>query len=140
VKTLFWVLLGTNLLLGGFLIYHFVTYEHTPVPSEPTLAAYAESLRVYQGRLDELEQSAAQARQKLDRAGKSTWPAVHNRLESVDAEIGHLRTVMEHWRQEPSAVGLRDVYHEALAAYGRAGALYLSVTFDTLPEPRKESR
>jgi hypothetical protein len=89
MRTLFWIFFVVALLEFGFLIYHFTTYEHTPMPAQPANAAYAESLRVYRGRLAELEQSAEQARDKLDQVGKSEWPSVHLRLETVDQEIEH---------------------------------------------------
>lgn len=74
MRTLFWLLLAVALLEGAYLIYHFATYERTRLPTQPTNEAYAESLRVYQGKLAELEQNAEQARDKLDRVGKSEWP------------------------------------------------------------------
>jgi len=137
VKALFWIFFAVALLEFGFLIYHFATYEHTPVPSEPAVAGYVESLRVYQGKLADLEQNAEQARAKLDKVGKSDWPSVHLRLETVDQEIEHLRGVMNRWKEEPSAQGMRDLYHEAVAVYGRAAGLVLAATYDTLLEPEK---
>jgi hypothetical protein len=135
VRKLFWIFLVVALLEGGFLIYHFATYEHTSPPTEPTIAAYAESLRVYQGRLAELEQDAVMARDKLDKVGKSQWPSVHLRLETADQEIEHLRSVMKRWEEAPSAQGMGELYHEAVAAYGRAAGLVLAATYDTLLEP-----
>ena len=41
---------------------------------------------------------------------------------------------MEHWQQAASDASLDGTYHEALTAYGRAGALYMALSFDTLPE------
>jgi len=140
VRTLFWVFLVVVLLESGYLIYHFATHERTPVPSEPTDAAYAESLRVYQGRLAELEQSAEQARNKLDKVGKSAWPSVHLRLATVDQEIEHLRSVMKRWEEAPPARGMRDLYHETVAVYGRAAGLVLAATYETLTEPEGSGR
>jgi len=137
MRTLFWILLAVALLEGAYLIYHFATYEHAPVPDQPTSAAYAESLRVYQGKLAELEQNAEQARDKLDQVGKSAWPAVHLRLATADQEIEHLRAVMKRWQEAPSSAGLGDLYHEAVAVYGRAAGLVLAATYDTLLEPEK---
>ena len=135
MRTLFWILFVVALLEGGFLIYHFATYEHTPIPAEPTNLAYAESLRVYQGRLAELKQSAVETRNKLDKVGKSDWPSVHLRLETADQEIERLRNVVQRWEQEHSAEGMSELYHEAVAVHGRAAGLILGATYDTLLEP-----
>jgi hypothetical protein len=135
VRALFWVFFVVALLEGGFLIYHFATYEHTRPPDQPTNAAYAESLRVYQGRLAELEQTAEQARDKLDQVGKSEWPSVHLRLETADQEVEHLRDVMKRWEEAPANTGMSELYHEAVAVYGRAAGLVLAATYDTLLEP-----
>jgi hypothetical protein len=136
VRKLFWIFFVAALLEGGFLIYHFATYEHAAIPADiDTRSAYAESLQVYKGRLHELQTSADFTREKLNRVGKSTWPAVHDRLELVDAEIQHLRTVTEHWERATADASLDSVYHEALSVYGRAAGLVLSATYDTLLEP-----
>ena len=135
MRALFWIFFVLALLEGGFLIYHFATYEHLTPPDQPTVASYAESLRVYQGRLAELEQDAVQARDKLDQVGKSEWPSVHLRLETADQEVEHLRSVLERWQEVPSNTGLSELYHEAAAVYGRAAGLVLSATYDTLLEP-----
>jgi len=137
MRTLFWLLLAVALLEGAFLIYHFTTYEHARPPDQPTNVAYAESLRVYQARLAELEQSAVQARDKLDQVGKSEWPSVHLRLETADQEIEHLRAVVKHWEEAPANTGMSELYHEAVAVYGRAAGLVLAATYDTLLEPGK---
>lgn len=137
MRTLFWIFFVVALLEGGFLIYHFATYEHTSVPSETATAAYAESLRVYQGRLTEIEQDAEQARDKLDQVGKSEWPSVHLRLETADQEVEHLRNVMKRWQEAPANAGISELYHEAVAVYGRASGLVLAATYDTLLEPEK---
>ena len=137
MRKLFWIFFVVALLEGGFLIYHFATYEHVSPPDQPTVVSYADSLRVYQGRLAELEQDAVQARDKLDKIGKSQWPAVHLRLETADQEIEHLRSVMKRWEEAPADAGLSDLYHEAVAVYGRAGGLVLAATYDTLLEPEK---
>ena len=136
MRTLIWILLVVVLLEGGFLIYHFATYEHSRIPADiHTRSAYADSLHVYKDRLAELKQSADKAREKLDRAGKSTWPTVHIRLEMVDAEIEHLRVATEHWERATADASMDSIYHEALSAYGRAGAMYMSLTADTVTEP-----
>ena len=135
MRTLFWIFLAVALLEGAYLIYHFATYEHTSVPQETPAAAYAESLRVYQGKLGGLEQYAEQTRSKLNKVGKSEWPAVHLRLETADREIGHLRELMKRWQDAPAGTGFGDLYHEAVAVYGRAAGLVLSATYDTLVEP-----
>ena len=135
MRTLFWIFFAVALLEFGFLVYHFTTYEHTSVPVEPTTAGFAESLRVYQGKIADLEQNAEQARDKLDQVGKSAWPSVHLRLETADQEIEHLRSVLKRWEQEPSAEGMRDLYHEAVSVYSRAAGLVLAATYDTLLEP-----
>jgi hypothetical protein len=135
MRTLFWIFFILALLEGAYLIFHFATYEHETPPLQPTVAAYAESLSVYQGRLAELEQNAEQARDKLDKVGKSEWPSVHLRLETADQEIEHLRAVMKRWQEVPASTGLGDLYHEAVAVYGRAAGLVLSATYDTLVEP-----
>ena len=135
MKALFWIFFVVALLEGGFLIYHFATYEHVTPPDQPTVASYADSLRVYQGRLAELEQAAVQARDKLDKVGKSQWPSVHLRLETADQEVEHLRNVMKRWEEAPANAGMSELYHEAVAAYGRAGGLVLAATYDTLLEP-----
>jgi hypothetical protein len=141
VRTLFWIFFTVALLEFGYLIYHFATYEHAAIPANiHTRSAYDESLNVYKGRLEDLQKSANSTREQLHRAGKSDWPAIHNRLDLVDAGIQHLRTVTEHWERATADVSLDSVYHEALDAYGRAGALYLGLTLDTLPEPKMESR
>ena len=137
MKALFWVFFVVALLEGGFLIYHFATYEHTSLPSEPAVAGYADSLRVYQARLADLEQSAVQARDKLDQVGKSDWPSVHLRLARANQEIEHLRGVMRRWEQKPSAEGMRELYNEAVAVYGRAAGLVLAASYDTVMEPLK---
>jgi hypothetical protein len=135
MRTLFWTLLVINGLLIAFLIYHFATYEHTPVPvAIRTQSMYSESLKVYEGRLNELQSSATLARQELARAGKSSWPATHNRLELVDSEIRNLDAAVEHWRRAASDADLDGAYREALSAYGRAGALYLALSSDKSPE------
>jgi hypothetical protein len=135
MRTLFWLLFAVALLEGAYLIYHFATYEHKTPPTEPTGAVYAESLRVYQGRLAELEQDAAQDRDKLDKVGKSQWPSVHLRLETADQEIEHLRSVMKRWEDSPTSEGMDNLYHEAVAVYGRAAGLVLAASYDTLLEP-----
>jgi hypothetical protein len=135
MRTLFWVFFAAALLEGAFLIYHFATYEHEATPIEPAAGAYAESLRVFQDRLGELEQNEVQARDKLDKVGKSEWPSVHLRLETADQEIEQLRGVMKRWEETRSPEGMRDLYHEALAVYGRAAGLVLAATYDTLLEP-----
>jgi hypothetical protein len=135
VRKLFWIFFVVALLEGGFLIYHFATYEHMTPPQQPTVVSYAESLRVYQGRLAELEQAAVQARDKLDQVGKSAWPSVHLRLETADQEVEHLRSAMKRWEDAPANTGLSELYHEAAAVYGRAAGLVLSATYDTLLEP-----
>jgi hypothetical protein len=135
VKALFWIFFVVALLEGGFLIYHFATYEHMTPPQQPTMVSYADSLRVYQGRLVELQQDAVQARDKLDKVGKSQWPSVHLRLETADQEVDHLRNVMKRWEVAPANTGLSELYHEAAAVYGRAAGLVLSATYDTLVEP-----
>jgi hypothetical protein len=137
MRTLFWLFFVVALLEGAYLIYHFTTYEHTRLPVQPTNAAYAESLRVYQGKLAELEQIAEQARDKLDKVGKSEWPSVHLRLETSGREIEHLRGVMRRWEDAPAATGLGELYHEVVAVYGRAAGLVLAATYDTLVEPEK---
>jgi hypothetical protein len=134
MRTLFWLLFAVALLEGAYLIYHFATYEHRALPAEPTVAAYAESLHVYQGRLVELEQNAEQARDKLAKVGKSEWPSVHLRLETADQEVEHLRRAIKRWEDAPSSEGLGELYHEAAAVYGRAAGLVLSATYDTLLE------
>ena len=135
MRALFWLLFAVALLEGAYLIYHFATYEHRMPPAEPTVPAYAESLRVYQARLAELEQDAAQARDKLDKFGKSEWPSVHLRLETADQEVEHLRSVMKRWEEAPSTEGIAELYHEASAVYGRAAGLVLAASYDTLLEP-----
>ncbi len=135
MRTLFWVFFIAALLEGAYLIYHFASFEHKATPQQPALDAYAESLRVYEGRLAELEQTAEEARNKLAQVGKSEWPAVHLRLETADREIEHLRGVMKRWEDAPATTGLGDIYHEAVAVYGRAAGLVLSATYDTLVEP-----
>lgn len=135
MRVLFWIFFVIALLEGGFLIYHFATYEHASMPTEPTGTTYAESLRVYQARLAELEQTAVAARNKLDEVRKSEWPSVHLRLETADQEIEQLRSVMKRWEQEQSPEGMRELYQEAVAVYGRAAGLVLSATYDTLVEP-----
>ncbi len=137
MRTLFWIFFVVALLEFGYLIYHFATYEHTSLPPEPAIAGYAESLRVYQGKLADLERNAEQARDKLGQVGKSDWPSVHLRLETADQEIEHLRSVMKRWEQSPSAQGMRELYHEAVAVYGRAAGLVLAATYDTLLEPER---
>jgi hypothetical protein len=135
VRKLFWMFFVVALLEGGYLIYHFTTYEHTRPPDQPTSAAYAESLRIYQGKLAELEQSAVQARDKLGQVGKSEWPSVHLRLETADQEIEHLRGVIKRWEEAPANTGMGDLYHEAVSVYGRAAGLVLAASYDTLLEP-----
>jgi hypothetical protein len=135
VRTLFWIFFTVALLEGAYLIYHFATFEHSTTPPQPTLDAFPESLRVYQGRVAELEQYAEQTRNKLDKVGKSEWPSVHLRLETADREIAHLQDVMKRWEEAPSKSGMGDLYHEATAVYGRAAGLVLSSTYDTLLEP-----
>jgi hypothetical protein len=137
VKALFWIFFIVALLEFGFLIYHFATYEHTRPPDEPTNVVYAESLRVYQGRLAELEQTAVQDRDKLDKVGKSDWPSVHLRLARADQEIEHLRGVMKRWEEAPANTGVGELYHEAVAVYGRAAGLVLAASYDTILEPLK---
>ncbi len=137
MKALFWIFFVVALLEFGFLIYHFATYEHTSMPDQPTNAVYSESLHVYQARLAELEQTAVQARDKLDKVGKSDWPSVHLRLETADEEIDHLRTVMKRWQEAPANTGMSELYHEAVAVYGRAAGLVLAASYDTLLEPLK---
>jgi hypothetical protein len=137
MRTLFWVLFVVALLEGAFLIYHFTTYEHTAPSEQPTNVAYGESLRVYQGRLAELEQAAARSRDRLDEVGKSGWPSVHLRLETTDQEIERLRGVMKRWQEAPAKAGMGDLYREAVAVYGRAAGLVLAATYDTLLEPEK---
>ena len=88
MRTLFWIFFLAALLEGGFLIYHFATYEHAAIPANiDTRSAYAESLHVYKERLQELQASADFTREKLNRVGKSAWPAVHDRLEQVDVPL-----------------------------------------------------
>jgi cytochrome c-type biogenesis protein CcmH/NrfG len=135
MKILFWVLFAVALLEGAYLIYHFATYEHKTLPAEPTQVAYAESLHVYQARVAELEQDAAQARDRLDQVGKSQWPSVHLRLETADQEIEHLRSVMKRWEEKHSPEGMDELYHEVVAVYGRAAGLVLAASYDTLLEP-----
>lgn len=135
MRKLFWIFFVVALLEGGFLIYHFATYEHMTPPQQPTVVSYADSLRVYQGRLAELQQDAVQARDKLDKVGKSQWPSVHLRLETADQEIEHLRSVIKRWEDAPANTGMSELYHEAVAAYGRAGGLVLAATYDTMLEP-----
>lgn len=42
---------------------------------------------------------------------------------------------MKRWEEAPSSEGMDDLYHEAVAVYGRAAGLVLSATYDTLVEP-----
>ena len=141
MRTLFWVLGALVLLELAFLIYHFASYEHARIPADiHTRSAYAESLKVYKGRLAELRQSVDKLHEQLNRAGKADRPAISLRFEAEDAELESLKRITERWEQAKSDVSLDGMYHGALTAYGRAGALYMSLAFDTLPEPKTARR
>ncbi len=138
MRAVFWILLAVNLLLVGYLVYHFATYEHTPIqPGVIATGAAADSIELYRQRLAELEQSAEVVRAQLERIGKAGWPEVHARYELLSEHIAGLRAAIAKWQTAPGVVGQTTAYEEALSAYGRAGALYMALSLDTLPHLQK---
>jgi hypothetical protein len=133
VRTLFWILLVINLLLVGFLVYHFATVEHNQAQPAPLVGAYADSIKLYEKRAAELEQGAAGLRQQLGEVSKSEWPAIHARLAMLDQQVAALKTAIGIWEEKAYAAGTSAEYHEVLNAYGKAGVLYMSLGLDTLP-------
>lgn len=136
MRTLFWILLLVNLLLVGFLVYHFATVEHVRIQPAPLVGtAYADSIRLYEQRAAELEEGAAELRQQLGDLKKSEWPAVHARLAMLDQQVAALKSAIGIWKEKAYASGTPAEYHEVLNAYGKAGVLYMALGFDTLPSP-----
>jgi hypothetical protein len=136
MRTLFWILLVINLLLVGFLIYHFATVEHVQVQPGPLVGtANADSVKLYEERAAELEQGAAELRQRLGEVNKSEWPAVHARLAMLDQHIVALKSAVGLWKEKAYATGTSAEYHEVLNVYGKAGVLYMALGLDTLPSP-----
>jgi hypothetical protein len=136
MRTLFGILLVINLLLVGFLVYHFATVEHAQVQPAPLAGtADADSIKLYEQRVAELEQGAAELRQRLGGVNKSEWPAVHMRLVMLDQQIVALKSAVGLWKERAHAAGTSAEYHEVLNAYGKAGVLYMALGLDTLPSP-----
>jgi hypothetical protein len=132
MRVVLWLLAVSNLLLVGYLVYHFALAErHIPAASPPA-ALYADSILLYEARLDSADVQADELRDRLGRIGKSEWPEVHSRLEALDAEIAALRELVRRWKAGP-AEDQADVYHLALASYGRVSGLYLGLAYDTVP-------
>jgi hypothetical protein len=135
VRTLLWALGLLNVLLVGYLVYHFATYEHklTGIVVAPLAPAYADSVAVYDRRIADIEASAIRLRDRLKELGRHKQPGVEERLIALDGQIEALHVAIGRLRGTQTEQGRGDAYRELTMIYGKTAGLYYAIAFDTLP-------
>lgn len=130
---MFWFLLLVVAVLVG-LFFFSTTRERLKGTGMVVFEVSAESIKAFEARVSELEQSAALLRNRLQISGPIQRVLLTRRLEILDARIGDLKATIANWRSARDARSATALYRQCLLLYGKASGICEALAVDTLSD------
>uniref|UniRef100_A0A7C4C9X1 Uncharacterized protein n=1 Tax=candidate division WOR-3 bacterium TaxID=2052148 RepID=A0A7C4C9X1_UNCW3 len=135
MKALFWSAVLVLVLLAGYLIRGFVL-ERRRQAAPVSFEVSAESIAVYQSRIEEMLSRIARIRTRLPLAQPGERVGYTRLIAELEEEIRDLRVAVEQWRSARGAKPTADLYQKCILLYGRASGVCDAIAAETLPPGR----
>jgi hypothetical protein len=122
MKTYGWIVTIIAVFLLGYLFYHVAVGRR----QQAAAVAYevsADSIRVYQDRIVQLDARAARFREDYKDAGTIQRLAIDRQLDLLDRRIRDLKVAVEQWKSSRDATSGGDLYTKCALLYGSASGV-----------------